>query len=59
MKEAAAYTGYSPGHVRYLLGKGEVDGRKFGRDWFTTKEALDKYLATDRRPGPKSEKTPI
>ena len=59
VKEAAEYTGYSQGHIRYLLGKGEVEGRKFGRDWFTTKKALDAYLATNPRPGPKSEKDPI
>ena len=58
-KEAAEYTGYSQGHIRYLLGKGEVEGRRFGRDWFTTKKALDAYLATNPRPGPRSEKNLI
>ena len=51
-KEAAEYTGYSQGHICYLLANGLVEGRKFGRDWFTTKEALDRYLATNPRPGP-------
>jgi len=54
VKEAAAYTGYSRGHICYLLANGLVEGRKLGRDWFTTKEALDKYLATNPRPGPKT-----
>ena len=53
VKEAAEYTGYIPRHIRYLLTNGLVDGRKFGRDWFTTKEALDRYLATNPRPGPR------
>jgi len=52
VKKAAEYTGYSEGHIRYLLINGLVEGRKFGRDWFTTKEALDRYLATKPRPGP-------
>ena len=56
VKEAAEYTGYSRAHVCYLLARGLVEGRKFGRDWFTTKEALDRYLATDPRPGPKTKK---
>ena len=52
-KEAAEYTGYTPRYICYLLAKGMVAGRKFGRDWFTTREALDKYLAINPRPGPK------
>jgi excisionase family DNA binding protein len=56
VKEAAEYTGYTGAHIRYLLAKGLVEGRKFGRDWFTTEEALDKYLATNPRPGPSKTK---
>ena len=55
-REAAKYTGYSRGHICYLLAEALMEGRKFGRDWFTTKEALDKYLATNPRPGPKKRK---
>ena len=55
VKEAAEYTGYSGGHIRHLLINRLVEGRKFGRDWFTTKEALDRYLATNPRPGPKKK----
>ena len=59
VKEAAEITGYTEGHLRYLLGKGKVEGRKFGRDWFTTKEALQKYIDTNPRPGPKADKESI
>lgn len=52
VKEAAEYTGYTPSHVRFLLRTGLVKGQRFGRDWFTTQEALDEYLATNPRPGP-------
>ena len=55
VKEAAEYTGYTVQHVRYLLREGKVDGRKFGRDWFTTKKALDTYLGTEPKPGPTPE----
>jgi excisionase family DNA binding protein len=55
VKEAAEYTGYTTRHIRHLLIHGLVEGRKFGRDWFTTKEALDRYLATNPRPGPRKE----
>jgi excisionase family DNA binding protein len=59
VKEAAEYTGYTEGHVRYLLREGTLDGRRFGRDWFTTVKALQKYLATNPKPGPKPEDDPI
>ena len=52
VKEAAEYTGYTPAHIRLLLRDGAVKGQRFGRDWFTTKQALDEYLATNPRPGP-------
>ena len=55
-KEAEEYTGYSRSHIRRLLINELVKGRKFGRDWVTTKEDLDKYLATNPRPGPKKGK---
>ena len=55
-KEAAEYTGYTPRYICYLLAKGLVEGRRFGRDWFTTKKALDEYLATNPRPGPKKQR---
>ena len=55
VKEAAEYTGYTTRHIRHLLINGLIEGRKFGRDWFTTKEDLDTYLATNPRPGPKKQ----
>jgi len=59
VKQAAERTGYSEGHLRHLLGKGKVRGRKFGRDWFTTEEALREYISTNPRPGPKSKEGAI
>jgi excisionase family DNA binding protein len=56
LQEAAAVSGLSYSHVRYLARTGALDARKLGRDWFTTKQAVNEYLARDRRPGPKSSK---
>ena len=52
VKEAAEYTGYAPPAHPPPSQQGLVKGQRFGRDWFTTKKALDEYLATDPRPGP-------
>lgn len=52
VNQAAEYTGYTPSHIRLLLRTDQIKGRKFGRDWFTTKQALDEYLATNPKPGP-------
>ena len=32
-KEAAAKMGISPDHLRHLLAKGEIEGKKLGHDW--------------------------
>ena len=56
VKEAAQHSGYTPRHVRYLLANGQLEGRKLGRDWFTTKVALERYLASNPRPGPNKGK---
>ena len=55
LHEAAKLSGLSPNHLRRLLSEGEIWGKKLGRDWFTTEPAVKKYLARDRRPGPKSK----
>ncbi len=52
--EAAQMSGFTPGYVRRLLRDAVIPGVKMGRDWFTTKEAIEEYLAQERRPGPKT-----
>jgi len=54
--EAASHAGLSKRHVRLLLEKGMILGEKIGRDWITTKEQVDRYLNTNPKPGPKSNK---
>ena len=55
LQEAAKLSGLSYSHVRYLARQKEIWAKKLGRDWFTTEEAVQEYLARDRRPGPKSK----
>ena len=54
LKEAVILSGLSQPHLALLIRKGELWGTKLGgRNWFTTKTAVNEYLARDRRPGPK------
>lgn len=57
--QAAPLAQLSASHLRYLVRTGKVVGRKLGRDWFTSKAALDAYLATERKPGPKTNRDTI
>jgi hypothetical protein len=43
----------SPSHLRTLVRTGRVQGVKLGRNWFTTRAAVDAYLAQERKTGPK------
>ena len=54
LAEAAELSGMSQSHIRLLVRTGKISGKKIGRNWVTTEESLRIYLATDRRPGPKS-----
>lgn len=54
LREAAAMSGLTQPHLALLIRRNELWGTKLGgRNWFTSKSALEKYLALDRRPGPK------
>ena len=54
LSKAAEISGLSHSHLRLLVRKGEIWGKKMGRDWFTNAQAVQEYFARDRRPGPKS-----
>ncbi len=43
LSEAAAEFGFSSGHLRHLVSRGLVSGRKIGRNWVTTREAVAEY----------------
>lgn len=53
LREAAQLSGLSTSHLRLLVRRGDIWGVKVGHNWVTTAEAVEDYLAQDRRPGPK------
>jgi excisionase family DNA binding protein len=57
LNEAAELSGLSSSHLRLLVRQGEMWGRKLGRNWVTTEQAVREYLARDRRPGPKRKES--
>jgi len=44
LAEAAAEFGVSAGHLRLLVSRGAVKGRKIGRNWVTTRQAVAEYM---------------
>jgi hypothetical protein len=53
LREASDLSGLSPSHLRLLVSDGEIWGKKLGRNWFTTAQAVNDYLKLVRKPGPK------
>ncbi len=51
--EAATRAGLSPAHIRDLMVRGVLKGRKFGNSWAVDDRSLDAYLKKERKPGPK------
>ena len=56
LRDASELSGLSAGHLRLLVSQGKLWGTKIGRNWVTTTQAVEEYLAQDRRPGPKPKK---
>jgi hypothetical protein len=54
--EASALSGLTASQLRLLVSKGEMWGRKLGRNWFTTAQAVRDYLSLGRKPAPKPKK---
>lgn len=54
LKEAAEISGFTPRHIRRLAQTGKIYAKRMGRDWFTTKNSIQEYLTSNRRPGPKT-----
>lgn len=55
VQRASELSGLAAGHVRYLLQHKQMAGVKLGRDWWTTEEAVEIYIKSERRPGPKTD----
>jgi hypothetical protein len=56
LREAAGLSGLSASPLRLLVSRGDIWGLKVGRNWATTSQAVEKYLAQDRWLGPKPKK---
>jgi hypothetical protein len=48
LAEAAEICGLSAAHLRQLVRNRLIWGKKIGRNWVTTEEAVREYLAQDR-----------
>jgi hypothetical protein len=55
LREASKLSGISPNHLRLLVGKGLIWGKKIDTFWVTTIEAVENYQSLGIRPGPKSK----
>jgi hypothetical protein len=44
LSEAAKIFGYSPEYLNFLIRQGKLKGQKFGRNWMTKKEWVEKYF---------------
>jgi hypothetical protein len=53
---ASKLSGFTTRHLRNLADTKQIWAVKLGRNWFTTTKAVNDYLATERKPGPKSKK---
>jgi excisionase family DNA binding protein len=56
LQQAAEISGLSPDHLRRLVEKGEIWGKKIGRNWVTTAQAVTAYISRNIRPGRKMKK---
>lgn len=44
LSEAAAYAKLHPDHLRKLAQRGYLRARKIGRNWVTSRQAVEEYL---------------
>ena len=58
LQEAAQISGLSADHLRRLVERGDLWGKKIGRNWITSRQAILNYMAKDRQPGRKPKKSP-
>ena len=49
--EAAAELGIQPGSVKRLCQRGILQAEKRGRDWFISREDVERYKVERRKPG--------
>ena len=56
LQEAAKICGLTQPHLALLIRIGKLWGKKIGRDWVTSKQAINQYQSLDHKPGPKTKK---
>ena len=56
LREAAEFSGLSTSYLRLLVNRGDIWGTKLGRNWVTTAQTVEEFLATERRRGPRPKK---
>ena len=56
LRQAAELSCLSASYLRLLVGRGDIWGLKLGRNWVTTTQAVQEFVARDRRRGPKPKK---
>jgi len=52
LPQASRESGLSQSHLALLARKGELQAWKFGNVWLTTREAIQRYLDLNKKPGP-------
>ena len=57
LSAAAVICGLTASQLRLLVSRGDMWGRKLGRNWFTTEQAVRDYKNLGRKPGPKPKKS--
>ena len=50
LREASQLSGLSSAHIRRLVGEKTVWGKKIGRNWITSKQAILNYIKEEHRP---------
>lgn len=55
LPQASRESGLSQSHLALLARKGDLQAWKFGNVWLTTREAIRKYLALNKKPGPRKK----
>jgi hypothetical protein len=53
LRQASKAYGLSPNHLRLLVGKETIWGKKIDTFWVTTREAVEEYISKEHKTGPK------
>ena len=57
LEEASELSGLSSAHIRRLVSRDTIIGKKIGRNWITSKQAILEYIKQERHPGRKAKRS--